>query len=63
MLTSGFTPKFYCGRGECGICPMTVVSADGAIEHRDHVLKPNERDSRFCICVSRLKSGTIVLDG
>jgi ferredoxin-NADP reductase len=68
MLTSGFTPKFYCGRGECGICPMTVVSADGAIEHRDHVLKPNERaisseGGRFCICVSRLKSGTIVLDG
>lgn len=62
MMVSGFTPKFYCGRGECGICPMTVVSADGAIEHRDHTLKPDERKSRICICVSRLKSGTLVLD-
>jgi hypothetical protein len=59
---SGYTPKFYCGRGECGICPMTVVSADGAIEHRDHTLKPEERASRICICVSRLKGGKLVLD-
>ncbi|HEV8016718.1 MAG TPA: PDR/VanB family oxidoreductase [Stellaceae bacterium] len=62
MMMAGHTPKFYCGRGECGICPMTVVSADGPIEHRDHTLKPDERGSRICICVSRIKGGKLVLD-
>ena len=67
MMVSGFTPKFYCGRGECGICPMTVVSAETPIEHRDHTLKPHERASpssggRICICVSRIKGGKLVLD-
>lgn len=64
MLMQGHRPKFYCGRGECGICPMDVVSADGPIEHRDHILKPEEKshDKRMCICVSRLKGTRIVLD-
>ncbi len=64
MLANGITPKFYCGRGECGICPMTVVSADGPLEHRDHVLKPAEKESgkRICICVSRVKGSRLVLD-
>ncbi|HVA13054.1 MAG TPA: PDR/VanB family oxidoreductase [Stellaceae bacterium] len=62
MMMAGHIPKFYCGRGECGICPMTVLAADGPIEHRDHTLKPDERGSRICICVSRIKGGTLVLD-
>jgi ferredoxin-NADP reductase len=62
MLMSGHTPKFYCGRGECGICPMTVISADSEIEHRDHTLKPDEKGTRICICVSRIKGGRLVLD-
>src|SRR5262249_4334063 len=62
MMTSPHTPKFYSGRGQCGICTMNVVSTDSPIEHRDHTLKPDERGSRICICVSRIKSGTLVLD-
>ena len=64
MLVNGHTPKFYCGRGECGICPMDVISADGPIEHRDHILKPEEKASgkRMCICVSRIKGARLVLD-
>jgi ferredoxin-NADP reductase len=64
MLMHGHRPKFYCGRGECGICPMDVVSVDGPIEHRDHILKPAEKaqDKRMCICVSRIKGTRIVLD-
>lgn len=64
MLMLGHRPKFYCGRGECGICPMDVVAADGPIEHRDHILKPEEKahDQRICICVSRLKGTRLVLD-
>jgi len=62
MLQHGHTPKFYCGRGECGLCPMTVVSADGPIDHRDHILKPEEKTKRMCICVSRVKGTRLVLD-
>lgn len=64
MLANGHTPKFYCGRGECGICPMPIVSADGPIEHRDHVLSAEEKaqNKRFCICVSRVKGTRLVLD-
>ncbi len=64
MLMNGHTPKFYCGRGECGICPMTIVSADGPVDHRDHILKPEEKAAgkRICICVSRVKGGRLVLD-
>src|SRR5215469_13481814 len=64
MLMNGHTPKFCCGRGECGICPMDVVSVDGPIEHRDHILKPDEKASgkRMCICVSRIKGTRLVVD-
>ncbi len=50
-------------RGECGFCPLPVLETDGAIEHRDHYLQPDERNEQLCICVSRLKNGTkLVLD-
>ncbi len=64
MLANGHTPKFYCGRGECGICPLPIVSADGPIEHRDHILSAEEKaqDKRMCICVSRVKGTRIILD-
>ncbi|MGH7090401.1 MAG: PDR/VanB family oxidoreductase, partial [Stellaceae bacterium] len=63
LLSAGYHAQFYCGRGECGFCPLPVIEADGAIEHRDHYLQPEERGEQLCICVSRLKSGTkLVLD-
>jgi ferredoxin-NADP reductase len=63
LLTHGYPAQFYCGRGECGFCPLPVLEADGPIEHRDHYLSQEERGEQMCICVSRLKSGTrLVLD-
>jgi vanillate O-demethylase ferredoxin subunit len=63
LISEGYHAQFYCGRGECGFCPLPVLEADGPIVHRDHYLKPEERDEQMCICVSRLKSGSkIVLD-
>jgi ferredoxin-NADP reductase len=63
LLAEGYHAQFYCGRGECGFCPLPVLETDGAIEHRDHYLKPDERSDHLCICVSRLKNGTkLVLD-
>jgi ferredoxin-NADP reductase len=63
LLSEGYQAQFYCGRGECGFCPLPVLESDGTIEHRDHFLQPEERGDHLCICVSRLKNGTkLVLD-
>lgn len=58
-------PLADCRRGECGLCPMPVVSADGRIDHRDRYLTEGEKaaNESLCICVSRLcGGGTLVLD-
>ena len=53
-----------CRRGECGLCPLPVLSADGPIEHRDRYLSEEEKaaSKTLCLCVSRLKGGRLVLD-
>lgn len=64
LMAAGQNMRFYCGRGECGFCPLPVLEADGPIEHRDHFLSEDEKahDERLCICVSRLKGTRLVLD-
>ncbi|MEU6645551.1 PDR/VanB family oxidoreductase [Saccharomonospora sp. NPDC046836] len=51
-----------CTEGICGSCETTVL--DGDVEHRDCVLTDEERDAGdiMMICVSRAKSGRLVLD-
>ncbi|MBC3193075.1 cytochrome P450 [Pseudonocardia sp. C8] len=51
-----------CAEGTCGTCETRVV--DGAVDHRDSVLDDRERDRNDCmmICVSRARSGRLVLD-
>lgn len=53
-----------CRRGECGVCPLPVLSADGPIDHRDRYLSDEEKaaSKTLCLCVSRLHGGTLVLD-
>lgn len=62
LLAAGYQASFYCGRGECGFCPLPVLEADGPIEHRDHYLNAEERAEQLCICVSRIKGTRLVLD-
>jgi vanillate O-demethylase ferredoxin subunit len=62
LLAAGYPARFYCGRGECGFCPLPVLEADGPIEHRDHFLNAEERGEQLCVCVSRLKGTRLVLD-
>jgi len=64
LMAAGQPMRFYCGRGECGFCPLPVIEADGPIEHRDHFLSADEKenDERLCICVSRIKGTRLVLD-
>ena len=51
-----------CEEGICGSCETRVVS--GEIEHRDHVLTPQERAAGECLmaCVSRAAGSRLVLD-
>jgi vanillate O-demethylase ferredoxin subunit len=51
-----------CSQGVCGTCITPVL--DGQPEHRDAVLSPEARaaNTAMCLCVSRAKSDTIVLD-
>lgn len=49
-----------CESGTCGTCRTTVLA--GEVDHRDMVLTDPERKSAMMICVSRAKSGLLVLD-
>lgn len=62
LLREGFSPLYDCKRGECGLCATTVLAGD--VEHRDYVLGEADRGAnrQMCICVSRVRSGELVLD-
>jgi vanillate O-demethylase ferredoxin subunit len=64
LTAAGLHPLHDCRRGECGLCPMTVVEADGPITHNDRYLSAEERASQrtLCICVSRIQGSHLVLD-
>ncbi|MCY6379430.1 PDR/VanB family oxidoreductase [Hoeflea prorocentri] len=53
---------YDCQRGDCGICQTDVIS--GTPDHRDVVLSEADRAAGkvMQICVSRAKSGRLVLD-
>jgi ferredoxin-NADP reductase len=51
---------YSCQQGFCGTCRTRVLSGD--VEHRDRVLTDHERAETMTICVSRSRSGRIVLD-
>lgn len=58
---AGITAAFDCRTGICGACAVKVV--EGEVEHRDSVLSDADKAEGFmCICVSRAKSDTLVLD-
>ena len=53
-----------CRRGECGLCALDVVEADGMIDHRDVFFSDDEKRAslKICACVSRVSGGRIVVD-
>jgi vanillate O-demethylase ferredoxin subunit len=62
--SAGLELLFDCRRGECGLCQLAVVEADGPLEHRDRYLTAEERGEgrSMCICVSRIRGRHLVLD-
>jgi len=60
LLDAGVDVPHQCERGECGLCATAFV--EGEPDHRDLCLTPAERQQSLCVCVSRAKSDTLVLD-
>jgi ferredoxin len=64
LTVEGIDVLSDCRRGECGLCPLRVLEGGERIDHRDRYLSAEERASgeTLCICVSRVRGGTLVLD-
>lgn len=64
LNAAGVPVLWDCRRGECGLCPLKVVSSDGPLQHHDRYLTEEEKAAgdTMCICVSRTKGREIVLD-
>jgi ferredoxin-NADP reductase len=62
LLDAGHNPDFSCGEGVCGSCETRIISGD--VEHRDSILSASEQaaNKSMMICVSRCRSGDLVLD-
>ncbi|KKB07351.1 Rieske 2Fe-2S domain-containing protein [Devosia chinhatensis] len=62
MRDAGLTVPSSCEQGACGTCLTTVI--EGEVDHQDVYLNKTEKASNSCMmtCVSRAKSGRLVLD-
>lgn len=57
---AGVATSSSCESGTCGSCKARLIA--GEVDHRDMVLMDEERPDSIMICVSRAKSGSLVLD-
>lgn len=60
LRDAGFQTSSSCESGTCGTCKTRLLSGD--VDHRDMVLMDEEKEDFIMICVSRAKSGRLVLD-
>ncbi len=62
LLENRVSVDYSCTEGVCGACIVDVLQ--GEIDHRDSVLTPDEQadNELMCVCVSRAKSGKLILD-
>ena len=61
---AGIDAPYLCRGGACGQCETHVLGCSGKIEHNDHFLEPDEKNSgkKIMLCVSRISGGDITLD-
>lgn len=64
LNAAGVPVLWDCRRGECGLCPLNVLSSDGPLQHHDRYLTDEEKASgeTMCICVSRTCGKQLTLD-
>jgi len=60
LRAHGLTLRSSCESGTCGTCRTSLL--EGIADHRDFVLHDDDRATHIMICVSRAKSGELVLD-
>ena len=61
---AGIDAPYLCRGGACGQCETNVMACNGALEHNDHFLEPDDKASgrKIMICVSRINGSDITLD-
>ncbi len=61
---AGVDAPYLCRGGACGQCETPVVDCHGTLQHNDHYLTDEEKQSgkKMMICVSRIKGDGVVLD-
>lgn len=64
LEAAGLEPPFLCRGGACGQCETRVTACDGVVQHNDHYLSEEEKESggKIMICVSRLRGAQLTLD-
>jgi phthalate 4,5-dioxygenase reductase component len=60
LRDSGIRTPSSCESGTCGTCKTRLLA--GEPDHRDMVLMDDEKGSFIMVCVSRAKSGSLVID-
>lgn len=60
LRNNGVAVRSSCESGTCGTCMTPLVSGD--VDHRDMCLEDDEREHQIMVCVSRARSGRLVLD-
>jgi ferredoxin-NADP reductase len=61
MIEADLDPLFDCRAGHCGVCTARLI--EGEPDHRDICLSARDHEAGdFCPCVSRARSGRLVLD-
>lgn len=62
LTEAGFDQPRSCEQGICGTCECRVL--EGEVDHRDSILSAGERaaNQAMMVCVSRARSGRLVLD-
>jgi vanillate O-demethylase ferredoxin subunit len=61
---AGVAMIFDCRKGECGLCALPILEADGIVDHRDVFFSEEEKaaNAKLCTCVSRVYGASITLD-
>ena len=64
LKDEGVDMMWDCLRGECGLCAVQVIEAEGELDHRDVFLsdEENEEGKTLISCVSRAVGGAITID-
>lgn len=60
LIERGYKVPSSCSDGRCGTCKVRYL--EGEPDHRDQVLSAEERGEYLTVCVSRARSGELVLD-